>query len=371
MAIHLYGDIHPDGPVSAERVVAELAALGDITELDVHLNSAGGAVHEAVAIMAQLRAHPAQVRITVDGLAASAASFIAVGAADHLLMAPHSELMAHLPWAMVIGNAGDLRREADNLDRLARNIAAAFVRRAGGGEQEWLDALIAETWWSAEEAVAGGLADGIAEPATPPQSVAAASIAGDRTRWAHRSRAEAPPPPRTLARATTIRERNPMSTLQESLAELLGTEADEEAILAAARDRLAATDDTPPAPAAPSLEQATAIASAAGLSVVSTEALDALREQARAGAEARQQQLAQARAAVVDAAIGDGRIAPARRDHWLAQMAADPDGVATVIASLPAVIPLATVGHAVANPVSATDDDMLYQQLFGKDSSHA
>lgn len=160
-----------------------------------------------------------------------------------------------------------------------------------------------------------------------------------------------------------------MPTLQESLAKLLGVDAaaDEDTILAAAEEALTSRGDEPaPEAPEPTLEQATAVAAKAGLTVVNVDALAALQAQAKAGAEARAQQVREGHARIVDAAIAKGSIAPARRDHWLSQLEADPEGITNVIAGLPAVIPVNEIGHSVSNEV-ASEDDALYAALYGKD----
>ena len=67
--------------------------------------------------------------------------------------------MAHLPWAMTVGNAADMRKTADDLDRIGQNIASIFREPRAGGNQDWIDVLTNETWWSAQEAVDAKIAD--------------------------------------------------------------------------------------------------------------------------------------------------------------------------------------------------------------------
>ena len=364
--IDIYGTIGVDVMASAFRD----ALHADAKRIDLHVNSPGGDVYEAVAILNTLRAHPAKIVVTVDSLAASAAGFIAVGAADELYMAENSELMAHLPSAGAAGNASDIRQVAENLDRIANNIASIFASRVGGTVDDWLDVLAAETWWSAQEAVDAGLADGIAN--TP-----AVVNHFDLSVFAHAGRASAPPPPRIAAVSTrpqpveaevTQQKEGTVPTLQESLAQLLGVDAaaDEDTILAAAEEALTSRSDEPaPEAPEPTLEQATAVAAKAGLTVVNVDALAALQAQAKAGAEARAQQVREGHARIVDSAVSDGRIPPARRDHWLSQLEADPEGITNVIAALPAVINMTGVGHSVSNELTS-EDDALYTSLYGK-----
>lgn len=160
--IRLYDPIDSWGEywgVSAKEFAATLDELGDdVNEIRLHVNSPGGDVFDGIAILNALRSHPALVVVTVDGIAASAASFIAAGA-DELIMARNSELMIHDAWGLCVGNAEDMRKLAGDLDRISSNIASIYADKAGGTVADWRAAMVAETWYSAEEAVAAGLAD--------------------------------------------------------------------------------------------------------------------------------------------------------------------------------------------------------------------
>src|SRR5699024_6271935 len=98
-----------DWGVSAKEFADALGALpADTSEIRLHINSPGGMVYEAIAILNQLRSHKARVVAVVDGLAASAASFIAAGA-DEVIMGRNTEMMVHDAWNFCIGNAADMR----------------------------------------------------------------------------------------------------------------------------------------------------------------------------------------------------------------------------------------------------------------------
>lgn len=160
--VHIYDEIGFYG-VSADGFRAELGAInGDI---ELHLNSPGGDVFDGIAIYNQLKqaqARGSQVRIVVDSLAASAASFIAQAASPgQLEMAPHSEMMIHEGFSMGIGNAGDFRKLAGDLERVSNNIASIYAERAGKDVGYWRDLMQEETWLSAAAAVEMGLADRI------------------------------------------------------------------------------------------------------------------------------------------------------------------------------------------------------------------
>lgn len=139
------------------------AALGSITakELTVRLNSPGGSVWEGLAIANLLRSHPARVTVSVDGIAASIASVILM-AGDHRLMQPQTQVMVHDAWGVTVGNPADHREMADLLDKQSDNIAAAYRDRSGGRIDTWRNRMRAETWFTAEEALAAGLADEVA-----------------------------------------------------------------------------------------------------------------------------------------------------------------------------------------------------------------
>ncbi len=160
--IRLYDPIDSWGEywgVSAKEFVGTLDELGaDIGEIHLRINSPGGDVFDGIAILNALRAHPARVVAYVDGLAASAASFIAAGA-DELVMARNSELMIHDAWGLCIGNAAEMHAMAEMLDHISDNIASVYAEKTGSDVAEWRAAMSAETWYSADEAVDAGLAD--------------------------------------------------------------------------------------------------------------------------------------------------------------------------------------------------------------------
>lgn len=145
--------------VSAKEFTAALDSLDDdVAEIRLHINSPGGDVFEGIAILNALRSYEARVVAVVDGLAASAASFIACGA-DETIMARNSELMIHDAWGLCVGNADDMRELADHLDRVSDNIASIYAEKAGTDTAVWRAAMAKESWYSAQEAVDAGLAD--------------------------------------------------------------------------------------------------------------------------------------------------------------------------------------------------------------------
>ncbi|MEV7265618.1 head maturation protease, ClpP-related [Micromonospora aurantiaca] len=143
--------------VKAKEFVETIEAIAAPT-IRVRINSPGGSVFDALAIHSALLHHQARIEVYVDGLAASAASVIAM-AGDDLIMMPGAQLMIHDASAVEQGNAEDHRQMSVFLDRQSDNLAELYARRGGGDPAEWRDLMRAETWMFAREAVESGLAD--------------------------------------------------------------------------------------------------------------------------------------------------------------------------------------------------------------------
>jgi ATP-dependent protease ClpP protease subunit len=368
----IYDEIDSWFGVSAEALARDIAALDDDRALTVRVNSPGGNIFDGVAILNALRGHPGKVTAVVDGLAASAASFIVMGA-DEIVMNRDAEMMVHKGHGLVMGGADDMRKQAELIDRLNDKIAGIYADKAGGTAEDWLAIMDAETWYSADEAVEAGLATRVEKQADR-EKVAAKF---DLSIFNHAGRSAAPPPRKPQARIETPQpvevevpkgKESTVATLSESDLQKLGldAEADEAAIGARIDELVAGAEQSEPVE--PTLEQATAIAAKAGLATITNEALDGLKSQAQAGAEARAQQVREADERIVDSAITAGKIAPARRDHHLQALAADRDGHTAVLASLASgLIPLAEQGHGVTSEITNADD-ATYASLFGKDA---
>ncbi len=146
--------------LSANELLAEVEALpSNIDTIELAINSPGGMVFEAIAMMNGLRRHEARIVAVVDGLAASAASFIAASA-DETIMMPNSQMMIHAPFGGCYGDATDMREMAEVLDALALTICEVYEAKSGTPAAEWLDMMAGvDVWISAEHAVELGLAD--------------------------------------------------------------------------------------------------------------------------------------------------------------------------------------------------------------------
>lgn len=149
------------GGVSAKQFVTDLSGVKAST-IRLRVNSPGGSVFAAQAIFSALQRHPARVVAHVDGLAASAASWVIL-AADEVRMAQGAFLMVHNASAFAMGDARALRETADVLDKLTGAIADTYVERTGKSRQEVQDWMDAETWFTASEAKDAGFVDEIDE----------------------------------------------------------------------------------------------------------------------------------------------------------------------------------------------------------------
>ncbi len=202
--VYLYDEISWFG-VTAVDFVAELSELGG-QDFDLHVSSPGGDVFEGLAMLTSLRASPGQVTAYVDGVAASAASFILMGA-DEVVMNRNTELMIHDAWGMCLGNASDMRDMAGRLDKVSDNIADVYVSKAGKDVGYWRDQMKAEAWFTPAEALDVGLIDRVAGEA--PESSGA--VAYDLTRFGNRKR------PETNQVPAVVEEENPNVDLRSIL----------------------------------------------------------------------------------------------------------------------------------------------------------
>lgn len=363
--VMLYDEIGLFG-ITAADFVKELATL-DANDITVRINSPGGSVFDGIAILNSLRGHDANVTTVVDGVAASIASVIALGG-DRVVMNKNSQLMIHNAWNVAVGNADELEAAAKSLRSMSANIASVYADKAGGTIAEWQSLMDAETWYSADEAVAAGLADEVIVDTI--KFPARASLDLSKFKYAGR---EAAPAPHIVPRNQTplaVEVEEPkgketiVATLTESLVEKLGldAEADDDAILAAFEAKVAENlepDAAAPVVVEPSTEQITAAAAKMGLALVDR----AQYEQTTAAvAELQAVRTAQVKTDdehLIDEAIKAGKLAPANKSNWLALMDKDRVGIRATLAQLPAgLIPVAEMGHGVGSEEDHLDADL-------------
>lgn len=149
--------------VTAKMVSAVLRNIG-AKDVTVNVNSPGGDFFEGVAIYNLLREHKAKVTVRVMGLAASAASVIAM-AGDEILMGDGAFLMIHNAWAVAIGNRHDMADAAQRLAPFDAAMAGVYASRSGISEAEAAALMDKETWIGATQAVEDGFATGLIDRA--------------------------------------------------------------------------------------------------------------------------------------------------------------------------------------------------------------
>ena len=150
------------GYVSAKSVINKIKALGKIENITLRINSYGGDVFQAQAMYNYLKSHPATVTVRVDGLAASAASMVAM-AGDKIIMPENSLMMIHNPAGGVVGEAKDMRDTADVLDKIRDLIVGAYAAKTGQPRDKLIDMMDNETWLTATEAHDLKFCDEVAE----------------------------------------------------------------------------------------------------------------------------------------------------------------------------------------------------------------
>lgn len=146
--------------VTAKKIKAELDAIPVGEEITVRINSGGGDVFDGFAIYNLLSGR--DVDVVVDGLAASAASVIAM-AGKTITMAENALMMIHDPWTFAIGNSDEMMRTAELLEKIKGSILNNYISKTGLDRDLLSDAMSAETWYSADEAIASGFADSTVE----------------------------------------------------------------------------------------------------------------------------------------------------------------------------------------------------------------
>jgi ATP-dependent protease ClpP protease subunit len=226
--IWIYADIGESWwgeTVTAKDFVKEVAAL-DVEQITVRINSYGGSVADGIAIYNALKRHKASVTVSIDGIAASIASLIAM-AGDRVEIAENALMMLHAPWGYTAGNSAELRQYADLLDKWAQSMAASYAAKTGKSVEDVMTWLTdgEDHWFSADEAVAEGLADA----ATTAIPVAASA---SRFCWAQagaRKPAQLPTPAAAAASTSEIPMPNPTNPAATP------TQAANEEAIAAAR----------------------------------------------------------------------------------------------------------------------------------------
>ena len=161
-SIYIYDVIDSYWGVSAKNVIEALASAGDDTDVSIRINSPGGDVFEGRAIMAAIKNHKGKTTCYIDSLAASAATSIAL-ACDEVIISQGAFFMIHNASSAVWGDKKAMRDTADLLEKIEGSIVNDYMEKTGAEHQQVIDWMDAETWFSADEAIANGFCDRLAD----------------------------------------------------------------------------------------------------------------------------------------------------------------------------------------------------------------
>lgn len=159
--LYIYGDITSfrllNSDVSSYSLSQELKELKDVEQINVYINSYGGEVAEGLAIYNALKRHSANVTTIADGFACSIASVI-FAAGDERLMSEASLLMIHNAWSYANGDSNDLRKQADDLEKITQASIKSYMSITNSSEEKIKQMMDEETWLDGNEAIELGFA---------------------------------------------------------------------------------------------------------------------------------------------------------------------------------------------------------------------
>jgi len=153
--VSIYGPIG-GFDINAKDFAEDLKGI-DADTIHLRVDSPGGSVIDGISIFNALQRHPAKVVTHIDSLAASMGSVVAM-AGDEVRMANNALIMIHEPWTVAMGNAEELRKNADTLEKMSGNILQAYSRSQYTPEQV-ADLMKEETWMTAQDAIDAGFID--------------------------------------------------------------------------------------------------------------------------------------------------------------------------------------------------------------------
>lgn len=182
----IYGEIGDwvEWGETSPQQVSDFLAANDGNDVTIRINSPGGDVFAGIAIYNLLAIHGGEVTVIIDGIAASSATILTM-AADKIIMAGNATMMIHRAWTVSAGDAAAFLKEAEILEGIDGNLVKTYAARTGRPEDEIRSLVDAETWMSAEEALAGKFVDQVAplksstdpEPEPEPDAAAKAELA--------------------------------------------------------------------------------------------------------------------------------------------------------------------------------------------------
>jgi ATP-dependent protease ClpP protease subunit len=355
--IRLYDPIDSWGEfwgVSAKEFATVLDGLPDtVKEIRLLINSPGGEVFDALAILNMLRTHPARVVAVVEGWAASCASFIACGC-DEVVMARNSEMFVHNAWGLCVGDADDMAQMADELNHFSDNVASIYAAKAGGTVEEWRAVMATERWYSADEAVAAGLADRV-DDATDPDTAATAKARFDRSIFNGRKPKSSAPSPSNRTPSVQEGGSSTMDLTEIRQALDLPDETSEDDVHDAILDKLTAPPPPAPDPVDPVVPE--------GHVVVPEARLVDLETAAATGVAAAKKLHEQERDTFLDSVAG--KYLPTNRQAWSDEYDRNPETTRAHFDKAPVILPLDAIGAGGQGDLDTADAD--YRALYGDD----
>lgn len=159
--ILIYDEIGGWG-VSAKDFAMQLNNFKNIKNIELRLNSPGGSVMDGNAIFNALKRHKAQVHVSIDGMALSMGSVVAMSG-DTISMAQNAMFMIHNPWGMAVGDSEEMRKTADVMDKMKATIITPYVNKTGSDAKAISELMDAETWFTSDEALEAGFIDEITD----------------------------------------------------------------------------------------------------------------------------------------------------------------------------------------------------------------
>lgn len=332
--LYLYGAITSSPWVDGISSKAVVDALDQMKQdgceaVSVFINSPGGDVFEGVAILNCLKRFEGDVNVMVDGIAASAASLVAM-AGDTICIGSGAMMMVHDPASVVFGNAAALRQKAEMLDKVSGAMVSAYCERTKMKSAEMQQLMTDETWLTADDAVQHGFADKVFKQDKPePPSASAIELLMQYRNTPQAILAAASRPPDADDVGDDTKEHESMKTL---LAKLGLSETATEAQAVVAFDALTVT-----AGEFRKLAGKTSDAEALGVFMAwrsgAEQAATISKELTELKAKATETEVV----AAIDGAIKDGKAAPAQRDSLLVMGRSSPEMLKAFIAAAPKV----------------------------------
>ncbi len=163
-----------DEDVSASSFQKDLESIGQVDTLNIHINSCGGNVFEGIAIFNLIKQYNANKNVYIDGIAGSIASVIAM-AGDNIYMSNTSIIMIHNCWTWTSGNAEDLRKTADDMDKVMKALKNAYLAKVNIKEERLQELLDEESYLTADECLEMGFCSEIIEYDEEEQALSASS----------------------------------------------------------------------------------------------------------------------------------------------------------------------------------------------------